>query len=218
MPIKTHMLSLGALQTNCYILADEETRSAVIIDPSDEAEAILQVVSRENYIVREILITHGHFDHVLASGKVKEKTGAPVRIHRADVPMLEHAQHIARTYGLPADPPPTPDYFIEVGEVFQIDSIRLETLFTPGHSPGHVSFVLPSEKMVFSGDCLFKEGIGRTDLPGGDYKTLMTSIMDLLLPLGDDYQVCSGHGPITTIGLERRFNPFIAEWVRHYGQ
>lgn len=212
MPIKIHMLPLGALQTNCYLVADLESLDAIIIDPSDEAPKILEVIQREGYTVREILATHAHFDHVLASKPIKEATQAPFRLHAADVPQLAHAQQIAEMYGLTAPEAASHDGTVEEGTVIEVGSIRLETFFTPGHSPGHVSFVLRSEQVVFSGDCLFAGAIGRTDLPGGDFATLMRGIFDKLVVLGDEFTVCSGHGPMTTIGQERQTNPYLLQW------
>lgn len=209
MSIQVHMLALGALQTNCYIVADTNTKEAIIIDPSDEPQAILQVIQREGYTVREILATHTHFDHVLASRPVKAATHAPFRIHADGVNQLARSQQIAHMYGLPAPEPATPDGFISEGDVIQYGAIHLDTVFTPGHSAGHVSFILRSEKAVFSGDCLFRGSIGRTDLPGGDLNVLMESIYLKLVPLGDDFVVYSGHGPKTTIGAERQHNPFL---------
>jgi glyoxylase-like metal-dependent hydrolase (beta-lactamase superfamily II) len=213
MPIKTHLLCLGALQTNCFIVADTDTREAIIIDPADEAPKILGVVQQGGYTVRAILATHAHFDHVLASKPVKEATGAPFRLHPSDVGQLRNMQQIAAMFGIAAPEPATHDETLSEGDVIEAGAIRLETLFTPGHSPGHVSFVLRSEAMVFSGDCLFEGGIGRVDLPGGDYVTLMQSIFGRLVPLGDEVTVCPGHGPLTTIGQERANNPWLVEWL-----
>lgn len=210
MSIQVHMLALGALQTNCYIVADVDTKEVLIIDPSDEPQVILGVIQQEGYIVREILATHTHFDHVLAAQPIKTATEAPFRLHAEGVQQLALAQQIAQMYGLPAPEPAEADGFIQEGDVIEYGSIRLETLYTPGHSVGHVAFVLHSEKTVFSGDCLFKGSIGRTDLPGGNFKVLMESIYQKLIPLGDAYTVCSGHGPQTTIGEERLHNPFLA--------
>lgn len=218
MPIKVHMLSLGALQTNCYIVADTDSKDAIIIDPSDEAPKILEVIRREEYTVREILATHAHFDHVLASKPVKDATQAPFRLHAADVPQLQRAQQIAELYGIAAPEPAVHDGTVDEGTVIEVGTIKLETVFTPGHSPGHVSFILRSEQVVFSGDCLFAGGIGRTDLPGGDYVTLMRSIFDQLVALGDEYTVCSGHGPTTTIGHERQTNQFLLQWLSSHWQ
>ena len=217
MSIQIHMMALGMLPTNAYVIADEDTRNAILIDPSDEPHQIINLLEEQNYTVKEILATHGHFDHVLASQALKDYTKAPFRIHQADVDFLANAQEVARAYGIKAPPPAEPDAFITAGEIFEVDSIRLATLFTPGHAPGHVSFVLASEEAVFSGDCLFAGSIGRTDLPGADYDTLMKSITKQLLSLGDDYKVYNGHGPVTTIGRERQTNPFVTQWLRMYG-
>lgn len=209
MSIQVHMLALGALQTNCYVVADTDTREAVIIDPSDEPHAILTLVQSKGYTVREILATHTHFDHVLAAQPLKDNLGAPFRIHAEGVQQLARSQQIALMYGLSAPEPAEADSFITEGEIIDYGTIRLETVYTPGHSVGHISFVLRSEKVVFSGDCLFQGSIGRTDLPGGDYNTLIASIYQKLIVLGDDYIVYSGHGPQTTIGYERLHNPFL---------
>lgn len=212
MPIKIHILTLGALQTNCYIVADTDTADAIIIDPSDNAPAILNVIQTESYTVREILATHAHFDHVLASKPVKESTNAPFRLHATDVGQLKNMQKIANSFGISAPEPAQPDTTIDEGDTIEVGAIKLETLFTPGHSPGHVVFVMRSDNVVFGGDCLFAGGIGRTDLPGGDAPTLMNSIFDKILPLGDQYTVCPGHGPTTTIAQERATNPFLLQW------
>ena len=155
------------------------------------------------------IATHTHFDHVLAADALRAQTGAPFRIHREAQPGLEALQVTGRLFGMELPPPPEPDSFIEVGEVITEGAIALDVLFTPGHMPGHVSFVLRSEEVVFSGDCLFQGSIGRTDLPGGNHDVLMDSIQEQLLPLGDAFRVASGHGPWTTIGQERASNPFL---------
>jgi hydroxyacylglutathione hydrolase len=207
MSITIHQLSLGKLQTNCYVVRDENTHDAIIIDPSDEAPRILAAV--EGYTVREILLTHAHFDHVLASGPVKAATNAPLRIHAADVPQLEHAQQIAMVYGISAPEPATHDHTLNEGDIIEVGNITLETIYTPGHSPGHVCFILRSEKAVFCGDCVFQGSIGRTDLPGANGSELMQSIFDKILPIGDDFRLYPGHGPATTIDTERKRNPFL---------
>jgi glyoxylase-like metal-dependent hydrolase (beta-lactamase superfamily II) len=212
MPIKIHMLTLGALQTNCYIVADTDTKDAVVIDPSDNAPAILNLIETEGYTVREILATHAHFDHVLASKPLKEATNAPFRLHATDVSQLNNMQNIARSFGISAPEPAKHDGTIDEGDTIEVGPIKLETLFTPGHSPGHVVFVMHADNVVFGGDCLFAGSIGRTDLPGGDAPTLMNSIFDKILPLGDNYTVCPGHGPATTIAQERATNPFLLQW------
>lgn len=217
MPIKIHLLPLGALQTNCYIVADTATQEAIIIDPSDEAPKITGLIAQEGYQVRQILATHAHFDHILASKAVKDAyPSSPFRLHANDVGQLQNVQSIALMFGIQAPEAATHDGTIDEGDSIEVGAIKLETFFTPGHSPGHVIFVLRSEKVVFGGDCLFAGSVGRTDLPGGSHAELMDSIFTKILPLGDDYTVCSGHGPTTTIGQERRFNPFLLEWRDHF--
>ncbi len=212
MPVKVHMLTLGMLQTNCFVVADTDSKEAVVIDPADEAPKILQVLQNEGYTVREILLTHAHFDHVLASKPLKEATNAPLRLHADATDHLKNTRQVAAMFGMNAPEPATHDGTLDEGDVIEFGDVKLETLYTPGHAPGHVTFVLRSEKVVISGDCLFMSGIGRTDLPGGDYRMLMTSIFEKLIPLGDDFTVCPGHGPTTTIEHERRTNPFLLEW------
>lgn len=212
MSITIHSLSLGKLATNCIIIRDEDSKQAIIIDPADSAPDILAAV--EGYDVREILLTHAHFDHVLASKPVKEATGAPLRVHENDIPQLEHTQQIAMMFGMRVPNAASHDILLHDGDVIEVGAIRLETIFTPGHSPGHVVFVLHSEKAVINGDCIFAGAIGRTDFPGSVHIDLVNSIVNKILPIGDEYTLYVGHGPHTTIGHERKTNPFILEFLR----
>lgn len=214
MTIEILKLTLGPIQTNCFIVGDSETRQAVVIDPADSAPFILRTVQDRGWTVREILATHGHFDHIMASAELKALTGAPFRVHAADLPLLEAMPLRVREWiGIEVPPAAEPDAFVQEGDRITAGAIALDVLFTPGHAPGHVSYVLGSERTVFSGDCLFYESIGRTDLPGGDYDTLMQSIAGKLLPLGDDFTVAPGHMRDTTIGHERAHNPFVLEYL-----
>lgn len=211
MTVEIKTLTLGLADTNCYIVGDTATGEALVIDPVDEAEVIQQTAQDAGWTIRLILATHGHFDHVLASKALKDITGAPFYIHAGDVFLLEGLPQqglmfIGRLFPEAAEP----DHLLtDAPEVIELGAIRLETLFTPGHAPGHVSFYMPAQNIVFSGDCLFAGSIGRTDLPGADYDTLMRSIFARLLPLGDDVRVLPGHMQPTTIGAERRTNPFL---------
>lgn len=210
------MLTLGIAATNCYVVGDEVTHDAVIIDAPDDAPKILAIAEREGWTVREILATHAHFDHVLAVGDLKKATGATFRLHHADLDLLHQLPDwMERFTGHTVAPAPEPDHFVEEGDVITVGGMRFEVLFTPGHAPGHVSYVLttPTEHVVFSGDCLFLGSVGRTDLPGGDHALLMKSIVDKLLPLGDEYTVAAGHMQTTTIGRERVSNPFLLDWI-----
>ncbi len=209
MGIEIVTLTLGVVQTNCYLVGDTGTLAAIAIDPADDAGAILAAARERGWILRQILATHAHFDHVLAADDLRAATGAPFLIHKADRTVLQAMQITGEWFGLQLPPPPEPDGFVEDGDRVAVDGIALEVRHTPGHSPGHVSYVLASEKWVFSGDCLFAGSVGRTDLPGGNHAQLMRSIIDRLLPLGDDFTVAAGHGPLTSIGAERASNPFL---------
>lgn len=211
MTIRILQLPLGPLQTNCYILACTATNQAAIIDPSWDGRAIVGQLQQHGWTPSHILLTHTHFDHVGALAELKELTGAPVYVHTEAVPMLERAVAAAGMWGIPLDPPPPADHFLEEGQVIAVGELQATVHHTPGHAPGHVCFYLPDHGVVFDGDVLFQGSIGRTDLPGGDYDTLMASIRDKLLPLPDATAVLSGHGPATTLGNERKHNPFLQE-------
>lgn len=217
MTFTVRMLTMGIASTNCYILADEQTGDAVLIDPSDDAPRLLALLNQEHWHLRTILATHAHFDHVLALRDLKAATNVPFRMHADDEPLLQALPiQMQRFTGHTVPAPPTPDSHLNEGDVIEIGSIRLEVRFTPGHAPGHVIFISHGQKIVFGGDCLFMDSIGRTDLPGGDYDTLMHSIFTKLMTLPDDYTVASGHGPNTTIGRERAMNPFLLDWEHEH--
>jgi len=201
-------LPLGQIQTNCYIVGCQKTREGVIIDPGDEAAKILAEVESAGLSIKYVLNTHAHFDHILANGDVVRATGAPLALHPLDLPLLR-ARGGAALFGMDAPPSPEPDMLLAEGDEIAFGTHTLQVLFTPGHTPGHVSFYEPSAGVIFDGDVLFAGGIGRTDLPGGDFETLMHSINEKLMTLPDDVTVCSGHGPVTTIGRERAGNPWL---------
>jgi hydroxyacylglutathione hydrolase len=204
-------LPLGPLQTNCYILACQETMIAAVIDPSWNGRAIVATADERGYEISHILLTHSHFDHVGGLAELKAETAVSIYIHPDAVTMLAMANQAANHWGLAITEPPQPDEMLSDGQALTVGNIKLEVLFTPGHAPGHVAFYLPDYKVVFSGDALFQQGIGRTDLPGGDMPTLLTSIREKLLSLPDETRVLSGHGPATTIGDEKKWNPFLRE-------
>jgi glyoxylase-like metal-dependent hydrolase (beta-lactamase superfamily II) len=211
MSLRIQMMTLGKVATNAYLLADEVTRNAVLIDPVDDAERIYRQATSGGYIIRMILATHAHFDHVLASKALKELTGAPFLIHKDCVEWLEKLPMQGHRFGLGEFPEAArPDRLLgSESEVIVQDSIRLKTLYTPGHAPGHLAFYSQEHKVVFSGDALFQGSIGRTDLPGGNHELLLASIFSQLMTLEDDVMVLSGHGAPTRIGDERRTNPFL---------
>lgn len=200
-------LPLGPIQTNCYIAGCEETKEGVIIDPSAEPEQIMAEINNLGLTVKYVLLTHAHFDHMMANAGVVEATGAPLALHPLDLPLLRN--NGGASFGMQVPQSPEPDMELAEGDSITFGTHTFEVLYTPGHTPGHVSFYEANVGIIFDGDVLFASGIGRTDLPGGDYETLMTSINEKLMVLPDETYVCSGHGPVTTIGRERQSNPWL---------
>ncbi len=203
------MLVVGPLEVNCYILGCERTNQAIVIDPGGDVDVILSYLERHNLELRYILNTHGHFDHVAGNYDLKMATGAKLIIHAEDVPLITSISTTAMMFGIHVKDSPPPDITINEGDMIYVgEEITLKTLHTPGHSRGSCSFILEGYNAVFVGDTLFAGSIGRTDLPGGDYNTLINSVRTKLFILPDDTRVFPGHGPETTIGYEKRFNPF----------
>ncbi len=198
---------MGPLQVNCYILADEKTKEGVVIDPGDDADDILKIIKEKGVIVKYIINTHAHFDHVGANKALKEATGAELLIHEADAGVLATVSHQSRSFGLSPVVSPPADRYVKHGDTVTAGEVSLKILHTPGHTPGGISLL--EEGMVFTGDSLFAGSIGRTDLHGGDLMTLLRSIKTNLMVLPDKTKVFSGHGPASTIGDERRENPFL---------
>jgi hydroxyacylglutathione hydrolase len=202
------MLHVGPLQTNCYIVGCEDTKEGAIIDPGGDAKRILAEVERLGLKIKYVINTHGHFDHTLANKGVVKATGASLAIHSADAPALTEGGG-AFFFGVIGKASPPADTILEEGQVLTLGRIELKVLHTPGHSPGSICLYSEEEGVLFDGDVLFNAGMGRYDLPGGDYRVLMESIKRLLT-LPDDTIVYPGHGPATTIGHERRNNPFLS--------
>jgi glyoxylase-like metal-dependent hydrolase (beta-lactamase superfamily II) len=200
-------LVVGPLQVNCFILADEKTKEAVIIDPGEDAQELLKIIKDKGLKVKYLVNTHGHFDHVGANKALKEATGAELLLHEGDAQLMASATMQSRAFGMNSAASPRADRYVKHGEVIHAGEISLKILHTPGHSPGGISLL--EQGMVFAGDSLFAGSIGRTDLPGGDLMTLLRSIKTNLMTLPDDTKVFCGHGPATTIGDERRENPFL---------
>ena len=200
-------LVVGPLQVNCYVVSDERTNEAIVIDPGDDAEDILRLVSSKGLKVKYIVNTHAHFDHVGANKQLKESTGAELLIHQEDDKLLGNTAGQARMFGMTAPSSPKADRYVKHGDVITVGAVSLTVLHTPGHSAGGIC--LAGDGVVFTGDALFAGSIGRTDLMGGDLMTLITSIRTNLMTLPDDTVVLTGHGPQSSIGEERRENPFL---------
>ena len=201
-------MPVGPLQANCFVIGCEETREAAVIDPGGDAPRILSVLEKDQLKTVAIINTHGHFDHVGGNKAMKAATGADLMIHKLDAPMLEHLTQSAAAWGMQADESPSPDRLLEDGDVIEIGTLKLNVIHTPGHSPGGICLHVAESNALFVGDTLFAGSIGRTDLPGGDYNTLISSIQNKLFPLGDEIHIYNGHMEPTTIGQEKRFNPF----------
>lgn len=202
---------VGPFASNCYIVGSESNKEGIIIDPGDEAKKILKKVSDVGLDIKLITLTHGHIDHVGALKEVKEATGAEVAIHADDVKSLSGGAGFLVSLlvpGLSYPKPPPPDRLLKDGDSLDIGALHFEVLHTPGHTPGGICLV--GEGVVFSGDTLFNYSIGRADLPGGNYSQLLSSIRTKLLVLPDNTVVYPGHGPDTTIGVERKGNPFLS--------
>ncbi|MBU0543872.1 MAG: MBL fold metallo-hydrolase [Proteobacteria bacterium] len=202
-------LSVGPIMANCFIVGCEKTREAAVIDPGDEPDKILLTLAGLKLKVKYIINTHGHFDHVGGNKRMKDATGADILIHSLDAPMLGYISQSASAWGMNAEDSPPPDLMLKDGDKIKFGDITLKVIHTPGHSPGGIS--LYSDGFVFVGDTLFAGSIGRTDFPGGDFDTLISSIRKKLFVLGDDVRVFTGHGPETTIGAEKKYNPFAGQ-------
>ena len=201
---------VGMLGCNCAVVADAATGEALVIDPGDEADRILDLLSRNHLRAVGLLHTHAHFDHVGASGLLAKETGAPILLHGDDVPLYAALREQGRMFGIPVPEPSPVGRTITDGERIACGSGSLEVMHTPGHSPGSVCFRLHGDRPVlFSGDTLFRRGIGRTDLFGGSWDQILSSLTCRILPLPGDLAVLPGHGEGTTIGEEARLNPFV---------
>jgi glyoxylase-like metal-dependent hydrolase (beta-lactamase superfamily II) len=202
---------------NGFVLGCERTREAVVIDPGEEVDELLAAVDRERLAVTAILLTHAHVDHVSGVARAKARLGVPVWLHRDDLFLYDRAVEHGAMFGLTVVPPPPVDRFYDGPGPIAFGDYDVVVHHTPGHCPGGVCLQVGKRgepgRDLFVGDTLFAGSIGRTDLPGGDYETLMRSITEVLLRLGDEARVHPGHGPDTTIGHERRTNPFLLEWA-----
>ena len=202
---------------NGFVVGCERTRKAIVIDPGDEVDQLLTAVQTHHLEVAHILLTHAHIDHITGVARATEALAAPVCLHRDDLPLYDHAVEQGRMFGFNVEQPPPVDRFYGQ-EAIHFGDYEVRVHHTPGHCPGGVCLQIGKTgedgRHLFVGDTLFAGSIGRTDLPGGNYGVLMRSITGVLFPLGDDAIVYPGHGPDTTIGRERRTNPFVLEYLR----
>jgi hydroxyacylglutathione hydrolase len=201
-------LTVGLLEVNCYILGDEVTKEAVVIDPGGDEDEILEVLNHNQFQLKLIIDTHGHFDHVDANQPLKDATGAKIAVHEADAQMLDKPSAEAMFFTGNRLRTSQADILLKENDILTFGQYRLKVLHTPGHTPGGISLVLEDHPYVYVGDLLFAGSIGRTDFPGGSYDALITAVRTKIFPLGDNYSVYPGHGPVTTVAQERKYNPF----------
>lgn len=203
------ILPVGPLQCNCSVFGDETTGEAIVIDPGDEIGRIRAILDKHHLRVKAIIITHAHIDHIGGAQKLKALTGAPVYMNSRDQELYDHLDMQAQWLGMATPEKTAIDMNAREGESVQLGDAEFQVLETPGHTQGSIGVWIPAENKLVAGDTLFLDSIGRTDLPGGDHRQILRSIHDKLLPLDDDVVVIPGHGPNTTIGRERRRNPFL---------
>ncbi|MBZ5728335.1 MAG: MBL fold metallo-hydrolase [Acidobacteriia bacterium] len=203
------ILPVGMLQCNCSVFGDERTREAMVVDPGDDIARVLEIVGKHGLTVKAIVITHAHIDHIGGAQKLKQATGAPVYMNVNDTELQKMLDVQAAWLGLRPPEPVAIDVPAREGDRLLVGATEFHVLDTPGHTPGSISLWIPSEHKLVAGDTLFRDSIGRTDLPGGDGRQLLRSIHDKLLPLADETVVIPGHGENTTIGREKRFNYFL---------
>lgn len=203
--------TVGPFEENPYLLICSDTQQALLIDPGDEAELLWQALIKAGATLDAIVLTHAHLDHVGAVETLRARANAPVYLHPADDELLAHVPQQAALFGLHAAPVRPADRRLAHGETLRCGNLELQVIHTPGHSPGSVCLYLAAERVLIAGDTLFYRSVGRTDLPGGDAPILLRSIRERLWQLPDDTRVYPGHGPATTIGDERRNNPFAGD-------
>ncbi|MTI19051.1 MBL fold metallo-hydrolase [Rhodobacteraceae bacterium RKSG542] len=208
--LQVTVVPVTPFQQNCAILYSPVTKKGAVVDPGGDADIILEAIANNGLEIEKILITHGHIDHIGAAADLSERLGVPIiGPHEDEKSLIDGVGKQAKQFGLPNVRSFTPDQWLNEGDTVDVAGVEFQVLHCPGHSPGHVVFYTPELKFAVVGDVLFAGSIGRTDLPGGDYATLISSIKDKLLPLGDDITFLPGHGSASTFGDERKSNPFL---------
>ena len=200
---------VGPLQCNCSVIGDEATHEAMVIDPGDDIEDVLQIIRENGLTVKQIVVTHAHIDHVGGAMKLRQATGAPILLNQNDYDLLKMLDVQAAWIGVPPPGPVQIDSSISTGDKVSAGSLAADVIHTPGHTEGSVCLYFPAQQKLIAGDTLFAGSIGRTDLPGGSFKKIMSSLHEKVMALPDETIVIPGHGPATTIGEERTTNPFI---------
>ena len=208
------MFTVGPVQENCFLFRQDGAKEGLIVDPGEEAPKLLGAIEELGIELQAILLTHTHFDHVGAVAPVAKATGAPVYCPKIEVPVLQDIMAFVPWAGFGPYESWDPEHTVEGGETLELAGFAIDVIFTPGHSPGHVTYAIADEQVLFSGDVLFQGSVGRTDLPGGDWPTLARSIQGLLDAYPDETTVHPGHMGLTTLGRERASNPFLAELAR----
>lgn len=208
--LRAAIIPVTPFQQNCTLLWSDRTKVGAVVDPGGDLERVRDAIATNGVKVEKILLTHGHIDHAGGAAELRDELGVPIEgPHEADRPMLDHLTETGRAYGIAKAQNVMPDRWLAEGDQVTVGDLTLDVLHCPGHSPGSVVFVAPDQRFALVGDVLFNGSVGRSDLPGGDGAALIRSITDKLLPLGDDVAFICGHGPTSTIGAERKTNPFL---------
>jgi glyoxylase-like metal-dependent hydrolase (beta-lactamase superfamily II) len=213
--LRIKCIAVGQLWTNSYIVWDADSMEGILVDPGDEGDRLIREIKKNEIILKQIIITHGHFDHLKDAAYVSAELKVPVLASKAELPIIKHVSEQATLFGFPPIKPPEINVYLEQGSSINVGSYTFKVLSTPGHSPGSITLYNSSEGIAIVGDLIFFESIGRTDIPGGDYNTLIQSIKKHILTMSDNTRLLPGHGEETTVGHEKLNNPFLTDEFRY---